>query len=154
METTQQISKPEDFERETRVITLPRPTTTGKKLVVKIGHVGQADWFTALEGIPEIAEADRSKITEAQARQFITSSEGPTRKLAALGIVEPEFSYGTEPEAGKAWWGHLHRENQDAVINALRDLSGIGKSSPDGGAASRAASFPPGPAGAAGSTPA
>jgi hypothetical protein len=138
------VTPAELFTRETKIIELPRPGAGGIKLCVAIGAVNHGDWWVAHEGIPTFSGRDLQKepISEEEARRFVISSQGPTKIIAKLGIVSPPFSFGKEREPGAVWWNDLHPENQDALIEALRDLSGIGKASPDREAAERAARFP------------
>jgi hypothetical protein len=117
-----------DFEVETIVVDLPRRTTSGKTLAVKLRAVPTVEIIKALDGVPELnrAAGTPDEATFAQAREAIVQSEGPNRKIAALAIMEPPFSFGDAPEAGKAFWGNVHAENQAFIIKTILEFSGFG----------------------------
>jgi hypothetical protein len=129
-----------DFVVETAVVELPRKGVGGKTLAVKIRSVSTVEIVKALQGVPELNRGPGgSETTLEQAREIIVNSEGPNRKLAQLGIIEPAFSFGDAPEQGKAFWPDLHSTNQAALIQAILEFSGWGQ--PATPAAAEAESF-------------
>lgn len=134
-------STPADFaEPETAVIDLPRPGSGGRSLVVKIRAVSPVELVKAMDGVPGLAKpgAGGEKVSFEEARQAIIANDGPSRRVVALGVVEPAFYFG-EPEEGKAPWDNVHGKNQAAIVKAIMDLSGFGEE--PGGAAAKAAEF-------------
>jgi hypothetical protein len=120
---------------ETKLFDLPRPGAGGKVLTVQIRTVPPIDLITAMEGVPELNQAavpDLSgtatpeKSFEAM-RQTLLEQEAPQRKIVALAVLDPVFTFETPPEAGKAPWRNLHSDNQLALIAEIMDFSGFSK---------------------------
>jgi hypothetical protein len=114
-----------DFQVETKFIALPRPGGNGKPLALKIRAVSIVDLIKAMDGVPELNQAPAGAGTTLEkAREIIVQSEGPNRRIAALGIVEPAFSFD-QREAGKAFWGDVHAENAGFAIKEILEFSGL-----------------------------
>jgi hypothetical protein len=120
---------------ETKLFDLPRPGAGGKVLTVQIRTVPPIDLITAMEGVPELNQApvpDASgtatpaKSFEAM-RQTLLEQEAPQRKIVALAVLDPIFTFETPPEVGKAPWRNLHSDNQLALIAEIMDFSGFSK---------------------------
>jgi hypothetical protein len=120
---------------ETKLFDLPRPGAGGKVLTVQIRTVPPIDLITAMEGVPELNQAPvpdlsgtatPAKSFEAM-RQVLLEQEAPQRKIVALAVLDPVFTFETPPEAGKAPWRNLHSDNQLALIAEIMDFSGFSK---------------------------
>lgn len=133
------VSRAADIVRERLTIALP-VAQGGNVIVVEIGAVEVPELMAAMDGVPganSAPSAERVK-TLAEAREEILQFAGPSKRVAALGLIAPEFSFEAR-EDGKAYWGDLLGENQGAVIAAIMNLSGL-----NGGAAKQAGTFPAG----------
>jgi hypothetical protein len=127
---TEGVSTPEDFaEPETKIINLPRKGKGGKALSLLIRAVPAVEIIKALDGIPELrkgADAEgTAERTFAQVRELLVQQDAPNRRIAELGIVEPQFWFGKESEPGKAPWGNVHTENAAFAVAQIMDLSGL-----------------------------
>lgn len=133
------VSRPSDITRETLTVALP-VLQGGKQIVVKVQAVPVVDLLAALEGLPGANAApgpDRVK-PFAEVRAELIQAAVPSRRVAALGLIEPDFSFDSR-EDGKAYWDDLLAKNQGAVVEAIMNVSGM-----DGGSAKQAATFPDG----------
>ena len=124
------IATPADFaEPETKVIELPRPTTGGKVLAVKIRAVPIPDLLRALDGVPELARGagHKEEKTFAQMRELLLQQQGPNEAVALLGVVEPVFAFSKDepPLDGMAPWRNVHSENQQFIISEIMELAGL-----------------------------
>jgi len=134
------ISAAADFARETRVVALPRPQG-GRVLVVEVGAVPVLDLIAALDGIPTAQTPKAVTRTWEEVKAELQAAAEPSRRVAALGIIAPEFTF-TAREDGKAFWGDVHPENQAFIIDQITALSGL-----TGEAAEKAETFPEGSGG-------
>lgn len=134
------VSRPADIKRATLILQLP-VVQDGVTIVVKVWAAKIAALFAQLEGVPGLSDAPSGSRTRtfAEARENLLASLEPSRRIAEMGLIEPAFSFGDEPEDGKAWWFDLVGENQAAVIEAIMSLSGL-----KGDAAKQAGTFPAG----------
>ena len=133
------VSRAADIKRQRQVLELPI-AQDGVTIVIEIGAVPVPQLMGAMDGVPganAAPSAERVK-TLAEAREEILQFDGPSKRVAALGILAPEFSFDAR-EDGKAFWDDLIGENQGAAIAAIMELSGL-----KGGAAKQAGTFPPG----------
>lgn len=134
--TPLEVSRPSDIVRESALVSLPT-MQGGKTIVVRVQAVPVVDLLAALDGIPgaNAAPSPSAVKTFAEIRADIIKADGPSRAVAALGLIEPDFAFD-QREGGKAFWGDLLPANQAAVIEAIMTASGM-----DGGAAKQAAGF-------------
>lgn len=117
------ISRPEDVQRQSRVVALPIQQN-GRTIVLRLGAVRTETVLEAFDGIPgAVAPGAGPERTFAQAREALAKGVNPTRLLAAEGIMEPPFSF-EQREDGKAFWDDLVEENKAAVVRELMELSG------------------------------
>lgn len=138
------VSAVADFARETRVVALPRPMG-GRALVLEVGAVPVLDLIAALDGIPSAQTPSDGKRTWEDVKRDLQAAAEPSKRVASLGIVAPEFSFDAR-EDGKAFWGDVHPENQAFIIDQITSLSGL-----TGEAAEKAGTFPQGAGGQEGS---
>lgn len=134
-----EVSRAADITREVQIVALPA-LQGGKPIVVKVAAVEIIELLAALEGVPNAnaAPAAGRVVAFSEVREGIIQSAGPSKKVAALGLIEPAFAF-EQREDGKAYWGDLLMENQAAVIAAIMELSGL-----KGDAAKQAGTFPAG----------
>src|SRR6185369_16657619 len=121
------VSTAADFAQpESKEIALPVPQN-GKSVTVRIRAVPVIRLLQALEGIPQLGKApDGSDATTfEQARAMVVEQDGPMRKVAALGVVDPKFSIDGNPKPGEADWDNVRFENQKAIVSAIMDFSGL-----------------------------
>lgn len=120
-----QASAASDFTRETKLVELPRQQN-GKTLAVEIGAVPLPELIVALEGVPGATAAPDPTQTRtfAEIRESIVASIEPSKRVAALGLLAPAFSFD-ERESGKAFWGDVQSENQAFIITQIMTLSGL-----------------------------
>lgn len=125
------VSAPGDIRRNTSVVALP-VEQGGVQIVLRLRAVPTAEVITCLDGIPGMNSAPGADDGRswAEKRASVLQAIEPTKRLAAAGIVEPEFAFG-EPEEGKANWDDLVQENQAFVVRTIMELSGF--SQPAGG---------------------
>lgn len=137
--TPLEVSRASDITRERKLVQLPA-AQGGKTIVVEVQAAPVVELLAALDGIPgaNAAPSPSSVKTFAEIRADIIKAAGPSREVAKLGLVAPDFSF-EQREDGKAFWDDLLPQNQTAVIEAIMGLSGL-----DGGASQQAATFPEG----------
>ena len=132
-----------DFaEPETKFLDLPRPGSRGQVLTVQIRALQPIDLIRAMEGVPQLNRATGSPgVAQSfeEMRQALLQQDGPQRRIAEMGVLDPKFSFGDAPEEGKAPWSNVHGENQAAIVAGIMDLSGF--SEKKGGGQPAAESF-------------
>jgi len=111
---------------ESKEITLPA-TQNGKTVTVKIRAVPVVKLLQALDGIPQLAKPPGGSegTTFEQARSVIVEQDGPMRKVAQAGVVEPKFSIDGNPKPGEADWDNVRFENQKFIVSEIMDFSGL-----------------------------
>jgi hypothetical protein len=136
------VSTAADFAQpESKEIALP-VTQNGKTVTVRIRAVPVVKLIQALEGIPQLAKgpSDAGGTTFEQARAIVVEQDGPMRKVAALGLVDPKFSIEGDPQPGEADWNNVRFENQKFIVSQIMDFSGLsGGDAPPAPAAKEAA---------------
>lgn len=135
-----EVSGADAVKRKTALVALP-VEQDGGVIVLRLGAVPKLAIIEALDGIPGTDGGATADEGWARVRDTVRGSVAPEQRLAALGIVEPAFSFG-EREEGKAYWDDLLAENQGFVIKSIMDLSGW-----KGAAPAEVKSFPEGGAG-------
>lgn len=131
------VSDPAAFQRKMRVLALPDPGASGQELVVEVQQIHAAELLVALQGIPGLEEGGAVN-GMAEIAKRLEASRAPYRAIARKGLVAPAFSFGDAREEGKAWWDDLSFQNQQAIVDAISELSGLASK---GGPAVEAATF-------------
>jgi hypothetical protein len=119
-----QPSAAADFVLPTRVIELPEPGPNGP-LRVRIRYIAPAELFTILGVLPGFSGQSDAPASGAATLKLLTDGDEAARKVAERSVVEPAFTFGTEPEDGKAWWGALTFPNRTAVLSAAMAFAGL-----------------------------
>lgn len=136
-------STPADVKpRGEKLIQLPEIQGDGSRIVIRIAQKYASDLWAEAGGMQALAEVPRGKETRLvgdEARKVL-------EKIAAAGILEPQFSFGSRVH-GMAFWDDLSFANQAFVVNEIMAFAGIHlavSESSDGeeAAAGRLASFP------------
>lgn len=117
-----EASKATSVQRKTDHVQLP-VEQDGGAIVLRIGAVPKLAIIEALDGLPSSEGVAAVDGTWSRLREVVLGSVRPEQRLAALGIIEPEFTFEAREE-GKAYWDDLLAENQGFVIKAIMDLSG------------------------------
>lgn len=118
-----QVSKPEDFVRDTLEIDLPR-TQAGKKLRMRIRALSKGEWMVAQGDCPTIfQDKERSTLlTEEENGRLIAMA----RRIAEAAVIEPALCFDAR-EPDKAFWDDVASENQDYVVEQVAIFSGYAK---------------------------
>lgn len=131
------VTQPHEVAHATRLIQLPSQQN-GVDIVLRIGARSKLEIMEIMGGIHGVAEEPGKRSFDALLAT-VRDSIGPEKQLAALGIIEPAFSFEVR-EAGKVFWDDLTIDNQAHTVNQILDLSGWGK----GGRVERDKTFPAG----------
>lgn len=131
------VSAPAAFRRKSRILTLPELGADGSELVVEVQAIHAAELLVALKGIPGLETGDKP-VGMADIARRLEATREPYRAIASRGLVAPAFSFGDAREDGKAWWDDLTFGNQQAIVDAVSELSGLASG---GGPAVEAATF-------------
>lgn len=131
------VSSPAAFQRKRKVLVLPELGADGTELVVEVQAIHAAELLVALKGIPGLETGDKP-VDVADIAKRLEASREPYRAIAGRGLVAPEFCFGPAREDGKAWWEDLTFGNQQAIVDAICELSGLAGG---GGVAEKAATF-------------
>lgn len=106
----------------TKLIDLPEPGPEGViSILIRKRH--PAALLAAAGHLQSLAGETPKDV--AGTLKMITESADPLRRIAEEGIIAPPFSFGEQPEDGKAWWGDLSFENQAAIATSIMELAGL-----------------------------
>lgn len=128
-------------QRKEKLITLPEPTADGDEITIKIRQAYASDAWIGMGGMSSTVDPP----VKGQKKLSPEKSKAVVRRLAALGIVEPKFSFEAR-EDGAAFWDDLSVGNQLFVVNEILSFTGLSvssasESSGEEGAAERLATF-------------
>lgn len=108
---------------KTEIIDLPDEGAHGP-ISVEIRKRHPAELIAALGDVPGLSGPEPAQNLESVGR-VLARTAAPLKEVAKLVLTAPPFSFGDEPEEGRAWWGNLSWENQVAIFNAGMRLAGL-----------------------------